>query len=249
MAVPRNLPLAMVTLAIPVALGACTAIAPAPPNVPPDLKAIGAVVAGAYGRLASPANVFLAVDGVDADTMRSAFSSLGSALPAVFRDPSARASSEAGASILLGRFHDISANGDGAKLSVVASFVEESGSSRGCRTYVLERDTDDWSLVDDANAWPDCPISGQGEDTYHDALERARGDECSRLGSGIGTCGPWLYVVESTGYTGTESYFDPQTGLLVAQEWFTDVDEGAAPSTDGRIGCEPNVTERIPCDR
>ncbi|MFQ5462654.1 MAG: hypothetical protein ACE5E5_08515 [Phycisphaerae bacterium] len=248
MPVLRSLALLPLVLAVPVAIAGCSTMSEPPPEVQPDLKAIEVVVAGAYGLLASPARVFLTADGVADDKMANAYSSLGTTLPADFRASSARASGAAGASIVLGRFHDVSVNGDGARLSVVASFVEESGSSRGCHTYVLERDADVWTLVDEANAWPDCPISRQGEDSYHDALERARGPECMRLGTGIGTCGPWLYVVESTGFTGAASYFDPQTGLLVARRIFDDTGVNDFVFEEN-LGCASTVTESIPCDR
>jgi len=70
-----------------------------------------------------------------------------------------------------------------------------------------------------------------------------------RLGTGIGTCGAWLYVVESSGYDGTRSYFDPQTGLIVAQERFSDADEVPDLFVFGHVECDPTVTEAIPCDR
>ena len=69
-----------------------------------------------------------------------------------------------------------------------------------------------------------------------------------RLGTGIGTCGQWLYVIESSGFHGTRSYFDPQTGLVVAQERFSDHDETDDLFVFGRVECEPEVTDTIPCD-
>lgn len=210
----------------------------------PDMKAIVAVVAHAYGQLGQAASVFLGADAVEDTTMARVRTTLGSDLATTFRPPSERATGDPGASIALGRFNP---DEDGS-LRVVASFVQADGTGRGCTEYTLEREGDDWVIAQTADAWPDCPISTQGEETYHAAVERARSDDCLRLGTGIGTCGAWLYVVESSGFHGTRSYFDPQTGLIVAQERFTDADEVSDLFVFGQVQCEPEVTDMIPCE-
>lgn len=223
----------------------CCPVTPPPPDVQPDMKAVAVVVEDAFGRLGEAASVFLAADGVEDTTMVRVRSTLGDGLASTFRPPSARISGDPGAGIVLGRFN----LEDDGRLSVVASFVQEDGSGRGCTQYTLDREGDDWIVVTATDAWPDCPISTQGEDIYHAVLARARSGECLRLGTAIGTCGQWLYVVESSGYHGTRSYFDPQTGLIVAQERFTDADETDDLFVFGHVECDPAVTDRIPCDR
>ena len=233
----------MLALILPAA-GCVSAVAPIP-EVQPDMQAIVAVSERAYDQLERPASVFLGADVLEDTTMSRVRTSLGSSLGAEFHAPSERASGEPGASIALGRFY----LGDDGRLGVEVSFVQEDGSGRGCTEYTLEREADVWVIVGEADAWPDCPIGIQGEDTYHAALERARTNECLALGTGIGTCGPWLYVVESSGYHGTRSYFDPQTGLLVARESFTDSDEVPDLFGFGHVDCEPVVANTIPCYR
>ena len=144
---------------------------------------------------------------------------------------------------MLGRFN----LGEDGRLSVVASFVQEVGTGRGCTEYTLEREGDEWVIVEPpVDAWPDCSISSHGEDSYHDALERARGSACLVFGRHTGTCGPWLYIAEANGYYSEESYFDLQTGLLVAKHFSDDIGRDAFVFGED-LGCERTVTESIPC--
>lgn len=214
-------------------------------DIQPNMRAIVAVVEDVYEQLERPASVFLGAADVENATMARVCSALGSTRPSTFVPPSARASSDPGASIALGRFN----LDDNGRLSVVASFVQADGGGRGCTQYALEREGEDWVIAEAVDAWPDCPISDQGEETYHAVLERARSDECFGKWTSVGTCGPWLYVVETSGYNGTRSYFDPQTGLIVAQGNFTDVAEDPDYFVFGHIDCESTITETIPCDR
>jgi hypothetical protein len=215
------------------------------PAVQPDTRAVVVVVEAAYAQLGQPASVFLGTDGVEETTMARVRSDLGSSLPATFHTPSERAASGPGASIALGRFY----LAEDGRLSVQASFVQADGGGRGCTEYTLERDGEDWTIVGEMDAWPDCPISAQGDETYYAVVERAHSNECFGKWTLVGTCGPWLLVVETSGYGGTQSYFDPQTGLIVAQETFTDVAEVPDYFVFGHVECEPSVTETIPCDR
>jgi len=191
--------------------------------------------------------VFLAADGVEDATMTRARSTLGASLATAFRSPSERESGDVGASIALGRFK----LDDNGRLSVVASIVQENGAQRWCTEYTLERDGADWVIAQTNDAWPDCPINSQGEATYHAILERARSAECLGLWTNVGTCEEWLYIGEGLGYGGSIYYFDGRTGLPVAEEWCTDVDEGDGPCrfVFGNVECVPNITEIIPCDR
>ncbi len=220
---------------------------PPPPPPPPDVRAVVTVVEDVYGRLGDPARVFLGADGVQDTTMARVRTTLGSDLTSAFHPPSERASGDPGASIALGRFN----LDDDGHLSVVASFVQEDGGGRGCTEYTLEREGEDWVVAEAVDAWPDCPISDQGQETYHAVLARARSVECLGLWSNVGTCGEWLYVGEGLGHTGTIYYFDASTGLAVAQEWCTDVVEGNGPChfVFGSADCEPDITETILCDR
>jgi hypothetical protein len=206
------------------------------------MKAIVAVVDDVYGRLEQPASVFLGADAVENTTMARVRTTLSDDIASTFWPPSARISGDPGASIALGRFN---AEEDG-RLSVVASFVQEDGAGRGCTQYTLDREEDEWVIAQAADAWPDCSISSQGEDTYHDALERARGGACLLFGRHTGTCGSSLYIAEANGYYGEESYFDLQTGLLVAKHFYDDT--GLDEFVFGEdLGCERTVTESIPC--
>ena len=221
----------------------CSSAPPPSSELQPDMRAVVAVVEDVYGQLEQPTSVFLGADAVEDATMARVRTTLGRNLATAFHPPSERASGEPGASIALGRFN---LDEDG-RLSVVASFVQEDGAGSGCTEYTLEREGDDWGIVEAVDAWPDCPISGLGGDTYHAALERARSDQCSGLWTTVGTCEPWLYIMETSGYGGTRSYFDPQTGLIVAQESFTDIAEEPDRFVFGHVECEPTITETITC--
>ena len=216
---------------------------PPPPSAQPDMKAIVAVVAEAYGQLEQAASVFLGADDVEDTTMARVRTSLSDDLASTFRPPSARISGDPGASIALGRFNP----GEDGRLSVVANYVQEDGTGRGCTQYTLEREGDDWLVAEAVDVWPNCLINTQGEESFRDALERAQSADCLAFGTGIGMCGAWLYVVESSGFVGTESYYDLRTGLIVAQKSFTDV-AGADFFVFGQVECQPEVTETIPCD-
>lgn len=209
----------------------------------PDMRAVVAVVEDVYAQLERPASVFLGADAIEDTAMARVRTTLGSSLATTFHPPSERASGNPGASIALGRFSIV----EDGRLSVVASFLQEDGGGRGCTEYALEGE--DWVIVEAVDAWPDCPISDQGADTYHAALERARSDECFGKWTSIGTCGPWLYVSETSGYGGTRSYFDPQTGLIVAQGSFTDVGPVFDRFVFGHVECTPTITETIACYR
>ena len=214
-------------------------------SVEPGAEPIVLVVENLYDRLASPTSVYLGGGtGLD-ETLARVRADLSDELPSEFLSPADRAFGEPGASIALGRFRDVG----GGQVQVVASFVTVDSSERGCLEYTLESAGNGWQISEVADAWPDCSVSALREDSYHGALERARGDECLRLGTGIGTCGPWLYVIESTGFTGTSSYYDWQTGLLAAREQFSDADEVSDLFVFGHVDCEPTITETIPCDR
>ena len=222
-----------------------SATATCPSEVPPDSEVIVAVVADAYPRLRQPASVFLGADDVEDTEMAAARETLSRKLATTFRPPSERASGDPGASIALGRFN-LAQDG---RLSVVAGYVREEGGERGCIEYTLEREGENWVVVELVDVWPDCPISDQGELSYHVALKRTRGEDCFGLWANVGTCGQWLYVVETSGYGGTRYYFDVQTGLVVAQENFTDIAEEPERFVFGHMECEPEITETIVCDR
>ena len=229
------------------AVGCCDVCPPPPPP-----KAIAAVVEDAYGRLGGAASVFLgAAADVEDTTMARVRSTLGDDLASTFQPPSARISGDPGASIVLGRFN---VEEDG-RLSVVASYVQEDGTGRGCTRYALDREGDDWIVVGTTDAWPDCPISTQGEESYHDALERAWSGECLGLWTNVGTCGEWLYVAEGLGHgrNGPISHFDRFTGLIVARQLCTGSDvaetSGQCHFVFGVAECEAEITETILCDR
>lgn len=222
----------------------CDVFPPPPPlDVQPDEKVVVTVVTDAYKQLERVTSVFLSADGVEGTTMARVRTALGDELASTFRPSSELISGDPGASIALGRFN----LGDDGRLSVVASYVQEDGIGRGCTQYTLDLEDEDWVISEAADAWPDCPISTQGEETYRAAIERARGEDCLALGTRIGMCGPWLYVVGSNGYVGAESYYDPRTGLMVAQRQLSDVAESDY-FTFGEVECEPTVSETIPCE-
>jgi len=229
------------------ALVGCIPLA-APPTgdveVSPDTDAIVAVVQDVYRRVQQPTAVFLGGSGIGDSTLGQARIRLESDLPAAIRSPAERVNGEPGASIALGRF---TLERDG-RLSVVASFVQEDGSGRGCTQYTLDREGDGWTISDAVDAWPACPISEQGTESYHTALQRIRSDECFGIWANIGMCGQWLYVGETSGFGGIESYYDSQTGLIIAQKTFTDV-AGSERFVFGHVECEPVVTETVLCDR
>lgn len=221
----------------------CMVAPVASPEVEPDLDAVAVLVKDAYRQLGQEANVFLAVDGADDATMTLIRTYLGSELSTAFRPSSARAAGDPAASISLGRFR----LGQDGKPRVVVSFVREDGAGRGCTEYALERAGDSWVIVQAADAWPNCPISAQGEESYHAVLARARSAECLGQWTNVGSCGEWLYIGEGLGFGGTMYYFDRATGLTVASESCTDV--GDDPCDFGSDDCEPAITETILCDR
>ena len=55
---------------------------------------------------------------------------------------------------------------------------------------------------------------------YDAFVQRIRAGECSGLAARIGTCGPWLVVIESHIDNYREWYFDPETRRLVAEHVF-----------------------------
>ncbi len=102
-----------------------------------------------------------------------------------------------------------------------------------------------------AQAVDDGPSCGaELRDTYHEAVARLEQGLLSGeyLLGGVGTRGPWLMVVESTGYTGTESYYDPDSLLLVARKAFSDVPRDDMGTHEwwvcGFIDCQPLLERR-----
>lgn len=201
------------------------------------------VVQDVYGRLAEPASIYLGGDESLDPTLARVRTELATELPPEFHSPEDRIDGAPGASIALGRFRTL----DAGRVQVVASFVTEDTGERGCVEYTLDADGDGWRITETVDVWPDCPISAFGDESYHDAVTRARGDKCARLGTGIGMCGPWLYVLESSGYDGARSYFDQLTGLIVAKEMFNDTGEVSDHFVFGHVDCQPIVTESVPC--
>ena len=212
-------------------------------DIEPDMKVVVTVVEDVYGQLERPGSVFLSAESVDDSTMARVRSSLRGDLTVAFHPPSERISGDPGASIALGRFHQV----DEDERTVVASFVNDDGVGKGCTEYTLHCEGDDWIIAETADAWSTCPMNTYQEESYHVAVARARGDECFGLWANIGTCGGWLFVTETNGYTGTSTYYDPQTGLEVAAESFTDVAEESEYMDT--VDCEQNVVETILCYR
>jgi len=160
--------------------------------------------------------------------------------------PSDRISGEPGASVTLGRFR----RGADGRYRVTAGYVAEDGKARDCLEYSLQRDADGWSVAETTDIWPNCSIATEGTDSYNAVLARVRGDQCVGLWASVGTCGQWMYIGEGLGHGGTIRYFDWNTGLTVAEESCTDVDEGNGPChfVFGNAGCSPQITETIPCE-
>lgn len=82
------------------------------------------------------------------------------------------------------------------------------------------------------------------QDSFEAGVARVRAQRCSL--SAIGTCGSWQWVRESNGFVGTSSYYDPDSGMIVARQTFDDVSETRFEF--GQVDCEPVVTELAPCD-
>ena len=216
------------------------------PDAAPDAGAIAAVVLDVYSRLGDPENVYLATDGAGDGTIAQARIALQTSLSTSFRATSERLTGDAGASVALGRFN-LQADD---RVRVVASFVQASGDERGCVEYVLTRTGNGWSIDGTSDLWPDCPLSVQGDEAYHEALTRVRSSDCTGFWANVGICGEWLYIAEGLGYGGTESWYDRLTGLVVGRQSFTDVADEPPRVTFGDIPtCEATITETVPCLR
>ncbi|MFQ5590860.1 MAG: hypothetical protein ACE5HE_06845 [Phycisphaerae bacterium] len=221
--------------------GPAGALAPRPSNEA-DVGAVATVVAAAYADLEHPGEVFLAAANVRDATMTQARLTLEASLHAVFLDISDDTTGPRQPMIVLGPFiceHERS-------MSVSVNVVDQSGGPTTCVVYHLARSGGGWQIVDVVDTWPNCPLGVYGEETHSAAIDRAQGEACFGLWTGDGTCGPWLYVVETSGFSGTVSYYDPNTELLVARQAFTDTADQLGPYF---FDCEPHITETIPCTR
>ena len=212
-----------------------------------ESQAIVLVVEDVYSQLGQSSSFYVGGDAADDAIIGQAKVVLESDLQTKVLFSSERISGEPGGSVALGRFRI----GDDGRARVVASFVNEPCTHRGCVEYVLEREGEQWSIADATDVWPDCLIAAQGKESYHSVLARVRSNGCLGLWSIVGTCGELLYVGEGLGYGGTHYYFDPLTGLSVAEELCTDVDEGFGLCyfSFGHVDCDPVTTGTIICDR
>lgn len=232
---------------LPAFVNGCMLIEISPPvgvKVTPDVTALEVVVRDAYGELSDPETVYVAANEDDQLELNQARIGLTSIVNSEFLSPLERTHEKPGASVLLGDFF---LREDG-RLSVSVSFISATGSTRGCLDYTLESDQENWIIADRSDIWPDCPISGDSErGTFHSTVERAQSDGCTGLWTHIGTCGDWLYAVESTGFTALESFFDRRSGLIVAQR--ASDDTGFNEFVFGEVVCEASIAETFVCNR
>lgn len=193
----------------------------------PDVSAIVVVVGDAYAQAGAAKTLFLgaepgAVEPLGFPQARDRLTTelqvpIQSSSERVFADlvtPVDSASGEAALSITLGRF-SIDSRGH---LRVKVSFAPPA-MRHGCLEYDLAPNDAGWSIV---ATKPGCvPGAGAYED-YDSALERQRSGRCTGLWASAGTCGDWLYTLETSGYGGYKAYYDSETREIVALEGFTD---------------------------
>ena len=89
-------------------------------------------------------------------------------------------------------------------------------------------------------------VEDEAVGTYDDDLERLMTDCASLFLYSWGTCGSHLYILESTGFIATTSYYDADTGIIVAKRFRDDI--GTDRSLFGSVDCvEDAPIERIIC--
>ena len=150
------------------------------------------------------------------------------------------ASEEAGLSITLGRFF---ADAEGHLYVKVSLSPPEHRHS--CIEYDLAPDEEGWSI---AETKPGC-VPGAGTfENYDSALERMRSGRCIGLWASAGTCGDWLFILETSGFGGHKAYYDPQTREIIALEGFTDYGPSPTWFVFGDVDCAMDrPDETVPC--
>lgn len=81
---------------------------------------------------------------------------------------------------------------------------------------------------------------------YDTALDAAKTDSCKWYS--LGTCGEWLIVSPSTGYTADVHFYDAETGERVAVCSYTDVVESFVPCIGDEPECELVVQSTSFCE-